>query len=258
MKNRLISSILLVGLLIGVIVLLCKVNGWISKHDNIRPTNGIRSGGNPNDALNSGNGTKRIRPPIARQRKSKDFYIWKAQNVKPEEIKATVAHAYEDLEPDSFCGFIIAFWDKNMHTMSPGEIVEICESLDSIEGKSALYRPLFGERSDMTSPEELEKSKQIAQLVPPESLCRQAAFTSYYEALIRDRDSIDDFTAMVHGFSELKLEEDREGARNAIASAIGMRIQKEPEFLNVVREWDIEDDVKRRVLVFHPIDGILR
>ena len=54
------------------------------------------------------------------------------------------------------------------------------------------------------------------------------------------------------------MEEDRGGARNAIVASIGMKIDKEPEFLDMVREWDIEDDVKRRVLIFHPIDGILK
>jgi hypothetical protein len=202
--------------------------------------------------------TNRDRIAIKHEKKNLEFYFWRAGNIGSEERVDVLLDAFEDLEKGEFERFVNAFWEKNIDSMEPADAVALCDSFDVPDIERALYLSLFGLLSTGEHAGNPERIKLVAESVPPKGPYRSLGYRSYYDALASKCITLEDFTSLIQGLGDLKFESDQEGARNAITGAMGAVIQKDPSFVDKVRAWDTDDDVKRRVLVFHPIDGVLK
>ena len=199
--------------------------------------------------------TKRPRNAIKHEKKNMEFYFWRAGNIPSEERVDALQDAFEDLVTSEFGRFVRAFWEKNLDLMEPADAVALCESIDTPEIQGTVYRTLFGLLSYGEYAENPEKTRLVAESVPPDGSYRMLGYRAYYFALVSKCSTLEDFASLTEGLGDLRFDRDREGARYAIAGAMEAIIQKDPSFVDKVRAWDTTDDVKRQVLVFHPIDG---
>jgi hypothetical protein len=200
------------------------------------------------------NTTKRPRNAIKHEKKNLEFYFWRAGNISSQERVDALHDAFEDLATSDFDRFVHAFWEKNLDLMEPADAVALCESIDVPEIQGTVYRTLFGLLSYGEHAENLEKTRLVAESVPPDGSYRMLGYRAYYFALSSKCSTLEDFASLTEGLGDLKFDRDREGARYAIAGTMEAIIQKDPSFVDKVRAWDTTDDVKRQVLVFHPID----
>jgi hypothetical protein len=198
--------------------------------------------------------TKRQRNAIKHEKKNVEFYFWRAGNISSEERVDALHDAFEDLPTSEFGRFVAAFWEKNFDLMEPADAVALCESIDVPEIQDAVYRTLFGLLAYGKFAENLEKTRLVAESVPPDGSYRMLVYRAYYDALASKCSTLEDFASLTQGLGDLRFDRDREGARYAIAGVMEAIILKDPSFVDKVRAWDTTDDVKRLVLVFHPID----
>jgi hypothetical protein len=197
--------------------------------------------------------TNRDRIAIKHEKKNLEFYFWRAGNIGSEERIDALNDAFEDLATSDFDRFVHAFWEKNLDLMEPADAVALCESIDVPEIQGTVYRTLFGLLSYGEYAENPEKTRLVAESVPPDGSYRMLGYRAYYFALASKCSTLDDFASLTQGLGDLRFDRDREGARYAIAGTMEAIIQKDPSFVDKVRAWDTTDDVKRQVLVFHPI-----